>query len=354
MCSKCVIIEAMNPSKPQFYFLLTILIATFVLAFFVIRPLLYPLILAMVLAVLVEPIHRRLLRGMPTWPGLASLLTIVIVALFILVPLVFLGFQVSEESQQLYHSLVSGQGKMLVADGLTHVTDRLQVFFPRLSTASISVDTYIEQAFQWTIHNLGTVFSSVARLIAGAFICLLALFYMLRDGKKLRERLVALSPLADTDDKMILKKLEAAINSVIRGNLLVAVIQGTLAAIGFSIFGVPNAILWGSLTAVAALIPAVGTAAVVFPSVAFLFFTSSLGPALGLLAWGICAVGLIDNFIGPKLIGERIQLHPLIVLLSVLGGLAFFGPIGFLLGPLTVSLLFALLDIYFSAAKRSA
>ena len=342
----------MHTQKPQFYFLLALLLATATLVFFVFKPLLYPLILAMVLTVLVEPIHRRILSMMRGLPGVASLLTILLVAVFIITPLAFLGVQITEEAQQLYYSLVSGEGKSLAISALADLVSRVGGIFPQLSSVSLDADKYISQGLEWGIQHLGTVFSSVARLIGQGFICLLALFFLLRDGKKLRERIIVMSPLADTDDKVILKKLEAAINSVIRGNLSIAIIQGVLAGIGFTLFGVPNPVLWGSLTAVSALIPAVGTAAVVFPAALFLFVTGSLGPAIGLVVWGICAVGLIDNFLGPKLIGDRIKLHPLIVLLSVLGGLAFFGPIGFLLGPLSVSLLFALLDIYFSGAKQ--
>ena len=344
----------MNTHKPQFYFLLALLLATAVLVFFVFKPLLYPLILAMVLVVLVEPIHRRIVRMMPGLPGAASLLTIVLVTLFILTPLVFLGIQITDEAQQLYVSIVSGEGKNALIFAVSNFTARFEGAFPPLAYVTVDTDRYISQGLEWGIQHLGTVFSSVARLIGQGFICLLALFFLLRDGKKLRERIIAMSPLADTDDKAILKRLEGAINSVIRGNLSIAIIQGLLAGTGFAIFGVPNPVLWGSVTAISALIPAVGTAAVVFPAVIYLFVTGSYGPAIGLLVWGICAVGLIDNFLGPKLIGDRIKLHPLIVLLSVLGGLSFFGPIGFLLGPLSVSLLFALLDIYFSSAQRAS
>ena len=115
---------------------------------------------------------------------------------------------------------------------------------------------------------------------------------------------------------------------------------------GFSIFGVPNPILWGSVAAVAALIPGVGTALVLIPSILYLFFIGETVSASGLLVWGIVAVGLVDNILGPKLVGRGIKLHPFLTLLSILGGISFFGPLGFLFGPLTLSLLFAFLEIY--------
>ncbi|OQW98324.1 MAG: hypothetical protein BWK74_04780, partial [Desulfobacteraceae bacterium A6] len=135
------------------------------------------------------------------------------------------------------------------------------------------------------------------------------------------------------------------INSVIKGNLTVAVIQGALTSAGFAVFGIPNAVLWGSVTAIAALIPGVGTSLVLIPAILFLFLSGKFLSGFGLLAWGAGAVGLVDNFLGPKLVGRGMQMHPFIILLSVLGGIGFFGPIGFLLGPLAISLLFAFLEI---------
>ncbi len=119
-----------------------------------------------------------------------------------------------------------------------------------------------------------------------------------------------------------------------------------------SIFGIPNGFLWGTVAAIAALIPGIGTALVFIPAIAFLFFIGNIPQALGLLAWGALAVGLIDNILGPKLVGRGMQLHSLLVLLSVLGEIIFFGPSGIFLGPLSLSLLFVLLSIYADVSRR--
>jgi predicted PurR-regulated permease PerM len=175
---------------------------------------------------------------------------------------------------------------------------------------------------------------------------------LLRDGQKLKAAVVSLSPLSDADNEFIARKLERAINSAVKGNILIALIQGVLTTAGFLIFGVPSALLWGSLAAIAALIPGIGTALVLAPAIVFLFLAGEMVSGIGLTLWGMTAVGLIDNFLGPKFVGRGVQLHPLIILLSVLGGVGFFGPIGFLLGPLIISLLFALIDIYFANSKK--
>ena len=131
-----------------------------------------------------------------------------------------------------------------------------------------------------------------------------------------------------------------------------ALIQGILTAVGFTFFGIPNATLWGSVAAITALIPGIGTALVLLPAILYLYFSGETLFAVGLLLWGMTAVGLVDNFLGPKLASYGMRLHPFLILLSVFGGVGFFGPLGFLLGPLVLSLLFALIEIYFAIKKE--
>ncbi len=341
----------MNNQKLQSYFLLVLLVGILILSFFILRPFLYALILASVFAVVFQPLHQKILYLTRNKQGLAAFFTTVAIVVFILTPLVFLGIQIFQEAQQFYSSLTAGGGKDTILNIFRDLTENLQSAgwrIPATSEFSINIDQYLKQGLSWLLQNLGAIFSNFAKLLVSSFIFLIALYYLLKDGQKLKKIVVALSPLADTDDETIFKKLELAVNSVIQGNLTIVFIQGILTAVGFAIFGVPNAVLWGTVTAIAALIPGIGTALVLIPAIIFLFLSGNTFSALGLLVWGVIAVGLIDNFLGPKLVGRGMQLHPLIVFLSVIGGIVFFGPIGFLLGPLTVSLLFALLAIYFS------
>jgi predicted PurR-regulated permease PerM len=199
---------------------------------------------------------------------------------------------------------------------------------------------------RWGFTNIDSLFSKAAGFVLGAVVLLFALYFILRDGKSLKRQLVNLSPLPDRQDEQIFSKLNSAVHSVVWGSLAVGLIQGVLTGIGFAIFGVPSPALWGSVAVVAALVPGIGTALVLIPGVVYLFATGSAGMAIGLLIWGAIAVGLIDNFLGPLLINRGVKIHQFLILLSVLGGLSFFGPIGFIAGPLVLSLLFALLEIY--------
>jgi predicted PurR-regulated permease PerM len=152
--------------------------------------------------------------------------------------------------------------------------------------------------------------------------------------------------LFDTHDKLILSKISAAVVSVVRGQLMIGLIQGVLTGVGFWIFGVSHPVIWGAVAAVASLIPAIGTSFVNIPAIIFLLATGQLYQGLGLLVWAAVAVGFVDNLVGPYLINRGVKIHPFLVLISVLGGISFFGPIGFIAGPVVLSLLFALLELY--------
>jgi predicted PurR-regulated permease PerM len=342
----------MNKRKPQFYYLLVLLSGTLLLAFFIFRPFIYTLISAMVFTVVFQPVHQRVLRNTRQRRGIAALITAVIIITIVLLPVVFLGIKISQEAQQLYSSVTEGGGKDNIMNAVKEITIHLQRYIPVPIKFSLNFDKYLEQGLSWLLENIGNVFSNIAKMLLNFFIFLIALYYLLKDGQRLKNKFVDLSPLTNADDEKIFNRLELAVNSVIKGNITVAIVQGVLTAIGFAIFGVPNAVLWGTVTVIAALIPGVGTSLVLIPAILFLFFNSEIFRAIGLLVWGAVAVGLIDNFLGPKLVGRGIQLHPLIVLLSVLGGIGLFGPMGLLLGPLTISMLFALFEIISSVKSQ--
>jgi predicted PurR-regulated permease PerM len=174
----------------------------------------------------------------------------------------------------------------------------------------------------------------------------LTIFYFLKDGEGWRETLLRLSPLSSSADEKILAKLSQTINGVLKGYLLIAFIQGTLMGIGLTIFRVPNSAIWAVVAGIAATIPPLGTAVVSVPAVIFLFATGHTGLAIGFLIWAVLIVGAGDNFLNPYIVGHKIDVPPFLILFSVLGGISLLGPVGILIGPLTVSLLYTLVEIY--------
>lgn len=340
------------------YFLLALILGTGWLAFSIFNPFLIPLILAAIFAVILQPLYRLILKDIPRWPSIAAGVTIFFCIVCVVAPLTFIGFTIAAEAQQLYITFQSDAGQTYLYTVAQFAQDTLNHYAPSLAqyttNVSASIDTYAKQGITWLAQHVGVVFSSLTLLLFGFFIFIVSLYYMLRDGAKLLARITDLSPLADTDDQAVFDRLGLAVNSVIKGSLTVALLQGILTGIGFTIFGIPNSILWGMVAGIMALIPGVGTSLVLIPAIAFLFITGQTFAGAGLLLWGLMGVGLIDNLLGPHLVGKGVKLHPLIILLSVFGGISLFGPAGLFLGPLTVSLLFALVDIYSSSAKERA
>lgn len=343
----------MNHKNLQLYFFFGLLLAVLWSAFLIFRPYFGTLVLAGTLSIVFRPLYKRLLYlvGGGTEPGiyrgresLASLLTVAIVIGIVLVPLVFFTSLVFGEARELYLRLVGdGRQANVLAQLLRYLQRWIAPFAP---DAVFDLNEYLKQALVWLVSNLGALFTSIAEALINFLLSLFALYFLFKDGHKLKKQLITYSPLSDADDTQILNKLETAVNSVIKGSLIVALVQGVLAGIGFTFFGVPNPSLWGALTVIAALIPGIGTSLVMVPAVVYLLLTGQSAAAFGLLLWGVAVVSTIDNFIRPKLIGRGVAIHPFVILLSVFGGLAFFGMIGFLAGPLIVSLLFALLNIY--------
>lgn len=339
--------EPLN-SKTQHYFFFALLAVVAILATLVFLPYVSSIIIALVCSVIFRPIHNKLLKVFS--PSFAALGTILIVAVIIFIPLGFFGVRISTEAQSLYGYITTegNQAKFvtMLNDLVLRVGHRVLGYYPEVSADTFNIAGYAQSILSWSFTNLDSVVSNAAKFAFNVFILLIALYYMLRDGGNLKKSIIAMSPLLDQYDEEIFEKLEQAIFSVVRGSLGVSVVQGLLTMLGFWIFGIPNPVLWGGLAAIASLIPGVGTAIILIPAILYLYITGSVAASIGLLVWAVLAVGLIDNFLGPYLVQKGVHVHEFLILLSVVGGLSFFGPIGFILGPLILSLLFALLEIY--------
>jgi len=340
----------MNVKKTQTTFLIVLLLIAIILAYFVFRPFLNSLVLAAAFAIIFHPVYKKILPFFGNHKSMASLATLVLFSLLVIAPLTFFVSQIFQQSLQLYEKLASTRAAGgTFADVFTAIETNLKTFIPNIE---IDLSLYVQQGVNFMVQNLSVVFSTLASVIFSLFITMLAFYYFLKDGEKVEKISVKLSPLPDKYDYAIFDKLTKAVNSVVKGTLTIAFIQGILVGTGFAIFGVPNAALWGSFGVMSALVPTVGTSLVMFPAVLYLLIIGNYTQAFGLAIWGVLAVGLIDNFLSPKLIERGISLHPLLILLSVLGGLSFFGPIGFIMGPLILSFLFALVDIYHEEFKK--
>jgi len=347
----------MSPHKLDLYFFFAVFFVVLTISVFIFYPYLYALTLSVIFAIIFKPLYYKILNVVKNRRALAAILTILVVFSTVVAPLVLIGGQIFKEAQELYAYLTVQGGDFAIATSLENFVNNLSSNFissykPLNISDKFDVNVYVQAVLNWLFKNVGSLLSSVASITVSSIVFLFAFYYLLKDGKKFKEKLIALSPLPDKHDEEISNKVEMAINYIIRGAISVALIQGFLTGLGFYLFGIQSPAFWGAAAAVASFIPGLGTALVALPATIFLFLKGDTLSAFGLLAWASVAVGLVDNFIGPKLVQHGTKIHSFFILVSALGGLSFFGPIGFLLGPIILSLLFALVDVYFLIRKE--
>ncbi len=334
-------------SRLPFYFLIGMFAVVTVLSFLVFQPFLMVLSLAAVAAVLLHPIHDRLIHRLRIRPSWAALIVIVGVIVVVGTLASVISSRVFLETQNLYGQLTTVSDDAANPPTLESLSSAIENPIRRFwPTFDLDLAGILDQSLGWFFDNLGPLFSGTLAIGFKTLLWFLSLYFLLKDGPKIVNKLVTLSPLGDVHDERILKRIQLTILAVVRGFLLVSLVQGLLAGIGLAIFGVPNPTLWGGVAALAAVVPGVGTALVMIPAVIYLWVSGLTGAALGLLAWAVVVVGLVDNFLAPQLYARGGPIHPLVMLFAVLGGLAFFGPAGFIMGPLVISLLVALLEVY--------
>jgi predicted PurR-regulated permease PerM len=330
----------MQPKIIEKYFFFGLLFLTLIFTFFIFRPFWIVLILGASFSIMLYPIYEWLNKKLSAnW--LSSILTLFFFIIVLCIPLFCVGSIVFNQSQDLYHSVVNNGN---IFPFINSMGDKINQILP--NGISFDINEKISSFISFLTNNITNIFSATVSALFSFVLLLLSIFYFLKDGKGWRGTILRLSPLSDTDDEKIIKKLLQTINGVMKGTLFIALIQGILMAVGLTLFGVQHAAIWGVVAAITSLIPSVGTAMVSVPAIIFLFATDRIIPAIGLAIWATIIVGTIDNFLTPYVIGRGINIPPFLILFSVLGGIALLGPIGILIGPLTVSLLYTLTEIY--------
>lgn len=324
----------------NFFFILLGLTAVLATAIF--WPFLIVLSISIALAVVLFPLNKWLRKNLTAGSSWASSLITVILFIIILgIPLYFIGVKVATEATGLFHNLADGGSAQQSIDNFTNW---IKTIVP--GTSDLQISEKLGDLTTFITNSIGKIFTATLNSFLSFLLILVSLFYFLKDGERFRDYLFKLSPLADKYDERIFSKLSIAVNGVMRGYLFIALVQGTLLGLGLALFGVPNPVLWGVLAGITSVIPSIGTAIVSVPSIIFLFLTGFPISALALLVWAVAIVGSIDNVLQPIIVGKNIDLPPIAVLFSVLGGVTMFGVAGLIIGPLSISLFLTLMSIY--------
>lgn len=329
------------------YFFFGLLLATLLFTFLIFRPFWIVLVLGVSFSIVLYPVYEWLMeKKLPS--AMSAFVTVLLFTILLCGPLLGIGAIIFSQSEGV-HDFVVNQGS--AKPFLDQVDNAVNKILP--SGISFNVHQKTSDFISYVSRNIANIFSATISAFFSFLLMLLIIFHFLKDGTRWRKAIIVLSPLADKDDEKIINRLKLSVNGVMRGNLLIALAQGLLMGLGLWIFHVPNAALWGVVAAVASLLPTFGTSLVSGPAIIFLLATGNTAAATGLFVWAVIAVGMIDNFLGPMLVGIETNVPSLLVLFSVLGGISVLGPVGILVGPLTVSFLYTLISIYRNEFKQN-
>lgn len=317
-----------------------VLFALAVLSFLVLKPILLSIILGAILAVIFSPLHNFLLKLFRSRTISASLICILLF-LIIIIPFWFLTPIFVQQSFEIY-----------LASQQVDFVSILKTFFPSFfSSEQFSneigsiISSFTTKATNALVNWLSQFILNFPTISLQLLVIFFTFFFVLRDNEYFSDYLRNILPFQrEVKEKLFLSSKDI-IYSVIYGQIIIGVIQGIIAGIGFFAFGVNNAFLFTFLAILAGIFPIIGTTIVWLPVVVYLLIAGNTIPAIGVSAFGIIS-NLIDNIIRPIFVSRYTNLHPLLVLVGMIGGLFFFGILGFVLGPLIIAYAFIMLEIY--------
>lgn len=324
-------------------------------AFLILTPFLTAITWATILAILVYPLYAWLLQHFRGRATLAAVTVIVLITVVVIVPGIELGRFLIEEAVLLAQSLRAlldeeGKQEWLAKPWVQQLLTWWNLLSFRLMDFNIDWKEILAQSAQSSSKVLvarATGFAQNILLFTVNFIiALLTLFFLLRDGREFISRLQRLLPMDREHQQRLFRNIVDAVLAVVHGSLVVGSVQGLLAGLAYYFLGVPFAVLWGVVTGFAALLPVGGSTLVSVPATIYLFLQGETLRAVILLGWCLGIVGTIDNVLKPLIIGNRLGLPVLFLFFGILGGLALFGALGIVLGPVIFALLRALLDLY--------
>lgn len=306
--------------------------------------------MAAILTGLTYPLYTRLLRYVRGRKPAAAAATLVVIVLLVVTPLALIANVVAVQALE-----ISQSAKPQVTEVLTSFEE------PEASLAWIpfwdqakpfraqimkSLGEITDAISAFLINSLSAAAHGTLRLFLDLFIMLYSMFFFLMYGPEVRDQVMRLFPLKSADKELLLDKFLSVSRATLKGTFIIGIVQGSLAGLALAVVGIEGAVFWGTVMAVLSIIPGIGTAFVWVPAVIYLFAVGRTVPAIGLLLWCAVVVGTADNILRPLLVGKDTKMPDLLVMLSTFGGLALFGAVGLVIGPVVAALFLAMWRIY--------
>lgn len=336
-----------------------------VAVYLILRPFLVPILWAVLLAFLLNPVNvwlRQRWRGTRR-RGFAALLMTVLVTLAIILPATLIALAFAGQASDLIQKLQvlaqryriarpSDVVRLPVVDRIVHwLADNTPVTVDQVQEWIVGG---LRTALEFAVANSKSVFLGAVGAVIGLLLMLFVLYFFFRDGEETARRAMALVPLDEKRKRRLQEHVGDVTRAVVYGNVMTAAVQGALIGIAFWITPLPSPVVFGVLGAIFSLIPAVGTSIVMVPGVVALAAQGYWGWTVFMIVWAVAVVGLADNFLRPIFISGRAQISTLPVFIGALGGVAAFGPIGLFLGPVVIALVLAFIRFAEEARKAEA
>jgi predicted PurR-regulated permease PerM len=351
--------DPLNSPLLQSKALLWVLMAVTVLFAIVLWPLSGAVSWAVFMAIVFSSLQERsnlICRGRRGWAAFGTLMVIVV---SVLLPMALLTASITQEATAVYERFRTGD--IQLSQYFQRAVDALPAWvrasldrygLADLGAVQRKLVEAVGQSGQAITSRVFTIGQSTLDFVLNLFVMLYLLFFLLRDGKSLAAATAHALPLKPEHTTRLLNQFATVVRATVKGNVVVALVQGALGWLAFWVLGITGALLWGALMAVLSLLPAVGAALVWGPVALYLIVTGSIWPGLGLTAWGVLVIGLVDNVLRPILVGKETRLPDYLVLIATLGGITVFGLNGFVIGPVIAALFIAAWDIFTQARQE--
>ena len=319
-------------------------------------PFLSVVLWATVLVILFHPVHVRLRQRIGR-PWLAALISCLLVILIILVPVALITLAVVRELSSAADTLQQAANYLL--DPNSRVTGPILNFLSQyidinhLRSEEFLVERIRGISGQLAGRTLGFI-GGIVGAIVQTFFVIFTMYYFFRDGENISRTVRDSLPLEREQADSIMRRTREVIDASVYGVITIAIIQGALGGLAFWALGLRSAIIWAVVMTFLSMVPMLGAFIVWVPAAIYLALSGHYVKALMLAVWGTLVIGMIDNFLRPKLVGSRTRLHELLIFFSVLGGLNVFGVLGVVLGPVVLAITLALVDVYRTAGGASS
>ena len=349
----------MNPSDLQaktFLLLLTLVTLAFG---WILMPFFGAIFWGAVLAILFAPFHRWMLARLGKKPVLAAMATLGICLVLVIFPMLLITMSLAQEGTAMYQKVASGEIDvgLYLQNIFTALPEWMHLIMQRFGMDSIGMlqaklsDAAV-QGSKLIATNVFDIGKNAFDFIVSFFIMLYLLFFLLKDGAALADRIQRAIPLSSEHKQNLFDKFTTVIRATVKGNFLVAGAQGAMGGVAFWMLGVQGPLLWAVIMAFLSLLPAVGAALIWAPVALYFLITGAIWKGAILTVFGVLVIGMVDNVLRPILVGKDIKMPDYLVLISTIGGMAIFGLNGFVIGPVVAALFIALWDI-FSAQKNN-